>query len=129
MSLTLHRKYHRLRKYTGNDEVSCCYSDSDKILSSAFPCPHATIIKSNLKPTLPLIISFSGMLAYKTRQIKNHTRDYISCFREFFLFSAISKCIRTKFAVSKLNKGSVLQDSFTWISENRLTQGCKKRNI
>lgn len=84
MSLTLYRKYHRLRKYTGNDEASCCYSDSDKILSSAFPHPHATIIKSNLKPTLPLIISFSSILAYKNRQIKNHTRYYISCFREIF---------------------------------------------
>lgn len=116
--MIFYRKHHRLRKYTENDEVSCCYSDSDKILSSAFACPHATIIKPNLKPTLPLIISFSGMLAYKTRHIKNHTRYYISCFREIFLISAISKCIRIKLAVSKLNKVSVLLDYFTWISEN-----------
>lgn len=129
MSLIPYTKYHRLRKYTGNDEVSCCYSDSDKILSSAFPRPHATIIKPNLKPTLPLIISFSGILAYKARQIKNHTRHYISCFREFFLISVISMCIRIKLAVSKLNKGSVLLDSFISISENSLTQGCKKRYI
>lgn len=46
-----------------NDGVSCCYSDSVKILSSAFPCPHATIMKSNIKPTVALIISFPGILA------------------------------------------------------------------